>query len=176
MRPLAALALALVAFAAAPAAGDPPRPRDLPEATVEHVADGDTVTVRLGRRRMRLRLIGVDTPELHESAKLDRDVTRRHASRRAIQAMGDQAARFTRGRLLGARVGLEYDVQREDGYGRTLAYVWLADGTLWNAELLRTGMARTLTVPPNVRYVRLFTALQREARDARRGFWRAGGP
>ncbi len=128
-------------------------------ATVVRVVDGDTLVVRAAGREETVRLIGVDTPEtVHPTI--------------GAQPGGPEASAFTR-RLLppGTRVTLELDVQQRDRYGRMLAYIYLPDGRMLNAELLRTGLAQLLTIPPNVRYVDLFARLQREAREAGRGFW-----
>jgi endonuclease YncB( thermonuclease family) len=54
---------------------------------------------------------------------------------------------------------------------RLLAYVWLADGTFWNALLVAEGYAQQLTVPPNVTYAGLFRRLAAEARRQDRGLW-----
>jgi micrococcal nuclease len=156
-------------LAACAAAAEPPA--GLPHSRVVAVGDGDTITVQLGERRERVRLIGVDAPELHESPKLDRDAKRSRRSRRDIQADGARARAFTADRLLGGTVSLERDVEPRDRFGRLLAYVWLDDGTLFNVELVRAGWARTLTVPPNVRHVDALLEAQRAARAARRGFW-----
>ena len=72
----------------------------------------------------------------------------------------------------GRAVRLEFDVERRDRYGRLLAYVHRrADGLFVNAELVAQGYARTLTLPPNVRYAERLAALQRRARVERRGLW-----
>lgn len=69
---------------------------------------------------------------------------------------------------------LVYDVDRSDGFGRTLAYVYRSeDGLFLNAELLRQGYAQLLTVPPNVAKVDELRALQAEARSGNRGLWNA---
>jgi micrococcal nuclease len=52
-----------------------------------------------------------------------------------------------------------------------LAYVWLEDGTFWNALLVAEGYAQQLTIPPNVSYERLFRRLVSEARREDRGLW-----
>lgn len=64
---------------------------------------------------------------------------------------------------------LELDVDQMDRYGRTLAYVYLEDGTFLNAKLVEEGYAVIMTVPPNVKYVDLFIKLQKEARENRKG-------
>lgn len=66
---------------------------------------------------------------------------------------------------------LELDVDQMDRYGRTLAYVYLEDGTFLNAKLVEEGYAVIMTVPPNVKYVDLFIKLQKEARENRKGLW-----
>ena len=149
----------------------PPLPANLERAAIDHVNDGDTVVVRMRGRKERVRLIGVDCPELHDSPKLDRQLERGRETRAAIVARGAKASAFTERALAGRDVLLEYDVDRRDRHGRRLAYVWLSDGTLFNGELLREGWARVLTIPPNVRYSDLFIQLQRDARKAGRGLW-----
>ena len=65
---------------------------------------------------------------------------------------------------------LEYDGERKDPYNRTLAYVFLEDGTLANEAIIRAGLAETYR---RFDYWRkpAFQAAEREARDARRGIW-----
>lgn len=126
---------------------------------VARVIDGDTIQLQDGTR---VRLIGVDTPEtVHPS--------------RPVEEYGKEASAFTRRMLEGARVYLEYDVERFDRYGRTLAYVWLPDGTLFNELLLFEGYAQVSTFPPNVKYVERFLAAQRQAREAGSGLWAGEG-
>lgn len=164
----------IVAFARlAPASAEPPVAARV-EGSVARVADGDTVTIRLPEGLRLVRLIGVDAPEVHDSPRLRREVERSRLARATITAMGRAARDFVEARLLGRQVSLEYDVEHHDRYGRLLAYVWLPDGTLFNAELVRAGYARPYTVPPNVRYVARLRALGEEARQERRGLWNDG--
>ena len=66
------------------------------------------------------------------------------------------------------------DVERRDRYGRLLAYVYREpDGAFVNAQLVRDGYARTLTIAPNVAHARQFAALARTAREGGRGLWTA---
>lgn len=120
--------------------------------TVARVVDGDTF---LTTDRVRVRLTGVDTPES----------TKRH------EPYGREAAAFTKSRLEGQKVRLEYDVDRKDKYGRTLAYVYLEDRTFFNALLVAEGYAQIMTVPPNVKYAEKFLDLQRKARAQNKGLW-----
>jgi micrococcal nuclease len=177
MRPVWLIVLAVLgvptgASAGAPVCANPPRPANLYPAMVTRVVDGDTIRVQVKNGpEGRVRLIGIDAPEVHDSEKLARDVRQSGRSREEIIVLGRRAWDFTKRHLAGKEVGLQYDVQTRDQYGRVLAYVWLPDGTLFNMLMLKDGYAQILTVPPNVRYARLFLVCQREARQARRGLW-----
>ncbi|MDR1068797.1 MAG: thermonuclease family protein [Clostridiales Family XIII bacterium] len=132
-------------------------PYDIP-ATVTRVVDGDTIEVSLDGTKEKVRLIGVDTPEsVHPDA--GRNVP-----------YGKIAAEFTRSHLEGQTIGLEFDVQERDKYGRLLAYVYVND-VMFNDLLLAEGHARVATYPPNVKYVERFTATQTQARENREGMW-----
>lgn len=126
---------------------------------VIRVNDGDTLTVLDGRRHRKVRLIGIDAPELGQRPWGDR--ARAHLERLVAGA--------------GWTVTLEPDIDRIDKYGRSLAYVRTADGRLVNEEMLRSGNAVLFTFPPNVRYVGRLTEAQREARRKRIGIWERGG-
>jgi micrococcal nuclease len=91
---------------------------------------------------------------------------------RGVEPYGKKAAEANRKLVDGKTVRLQFDVQQLDRYGRTLAYVYLEDGTFVNAWLVEHGYAQVMTVPPNVKYQELFLNLQREAREAGRGLWR----
>jgi micrococcal nuclease len=136
---------------------------------VTRVVDGDTLQLESGER---VRLIGIDTPEMHESDKLYRDSLRSGQDARTIKAMGKKAYEFTRSLLEGKRVSLEFDVEKYDRYERLLAYVYLKDGTFVNAEIVKQGYASLMTFPPNVKYADLFLKLFREARQEGRGLWK----
>jgi micrococcal nuclease len=139
---------------------------------VRRVVDGDTVVVRLADRQERVRLIGIDTSEIHESEKLARQSVRTGHDATTIQRLGQRAAALTAAWLpAGRRVGLELDIERRDGYGRLLAYVWREDGILVNLTLLEAGQAQLFTIPPNVRHADRLRACAAAARAARRGLW-----
>ncbi len=127
-------------------------------ARVERVVDGDTFVAQIGGRQERVRVIGVDTPETV-------------APGRPVERYGKEASSFAKRQLSGTTVRLGGDVEPRDRYDRLLAYVWLPDGTFWNALLAAEGYAQLLTVPPNVAYVDLFRRLVAEARTANRGLW-----
>jgi micrococcal nuclease len=164
----------VLAVAAAPTSTCiyPPKPSNLFQGIVIRVVDGDTADVRLlNGPRERVRLLGIDTPEVYDSEKLERDARASGRSKEEVQALGRLASEFTKRHLGGKEVGLELDVQTRDQYGRLLAYVWLQGGILFNLHILREGYAQVLTIPPNVKYVELLLACQRDAREQRRGLW-----
>lgn len=121
---------------------------------VRTVIDGDTITVSgVGV----VRLIGVDAPE-------------KAGGYRDAEPFGNQATTFMRRLVEGQIVRLEYDGERKDQYNRTLAYVFLADGTLANEAIIRAGLAEVYRRFQFRLKGKLLTA-EREARDARRGMW-----
>jgi len=136
---------------------------------VKRVVDGDTLALENGER---VRLIGIDTPEIHESNKLYRDSRKSGQDLRTIKEMGQQAYNFTKSLVEGKRVRLEFDIEKTDRYKRLLAYVYLKDGTFVNAEIIKQGYASIATYPPNVKNVDLFTKLYQEARENNRGLWK----
>lgn len=135
---------------------------------VKRVVDGDTLLLGNGER---VRLIGIDTPEIHDSNKLNRDSKRSQQSISEIKEMGRQSYEFTKKLVEGKIVSLEFDVEKHDKYKRLLAYVYLKDGTFVNAEIVKEGYASLMTYPPNVKYADLFMKLYRQARENKRGLW-----
>jgi micrococcal nuclease len=130
-------------------------------AFVEHVVDGDTIRVACGSRHLKVRMIGVDAPEISHPD-------------RAGEPFGREAAEHARKMLARQTVKLEYDGTRRDRYGRTLAYVRLANGELFNEEIIRAGYA-TVYERFEFRHKEEFRAAQREARAEHRGMWATGG-
>lgn len=125
---------------------------------VTHITDGDTVGVGRGWRYQTVRLIGVDTPEVVHPEK-------------PVEPFGPEASDFTERKLKGQRVRLEFEPANQyDRYDRLLAYVVLADGTLFNADLIKQGYARVIA-PSSFRYYKEFKLYEREAKEAGLGIW-----
>jgi micrococcal nuclease len=123
--------------------------------------DGDTFWVLNERgQNEKIRLIGINTPEA------------RRTGRTEVEYFGKEASDYVKKILTGRKVRLEYDVQRYDRYKRTLAYVYLDDGTFLNALLVKEGYATAATFPPNVKYSEYFVKLEREARTRKKGMWK----
>ena len=118
------------------------------------VVDGDTIILDGNER---VRLIGVDTPETVHPSK-------------PVEFFGKEASAFIRRMVEGKKVRLEYDWQRIDKYGRTLAYVYLEDGTFLNAEIIKQGYGHAYTKYP-FKYLEDFRKYEQEAREKCQGLW-----
>jgi len=126
-------------------------------AVVKRVIDGDTVLLESG---LRVRLLGIDTPET------------KHPDR-PVEAGGAEAAVLLRSLVEGREVRLEFDKHRFDRHRRALAYVFLGDRFV-NAELVRAGWSRAETrFPLRSTYKQRLRAAENEARAERRGLWQA---
>jgi micrococcal nuclease len=151
---LAAGAVLLVSLAAGCSGlTDEPTAGDRAAAEVTKHTDGDTLWLSgIGK----VRLIGIDTPEVYGGA----------------ECFGRRASAFVeRTAALGARVHYRLGADERDRYGRALAYVWLADGRFLNRLLVARGYAQPLTVPPNVEYEDVFVRASHRAREAGLGLW-----
>lgn len=166
-RKLAALALALALLAGcggergARATRDdlPDRPKiAVPERAVARrctrVVDGDTVILDGNER---VRLIGVDTPEMAREGA-------------PAQYFALRAKWFTRDLVEGRDVKLAFDYARRDRYGRTLGYLFLDDGTFVNLEIVRQGYGFAYTRFP-FRWLEEFRAAESAARIEGAGLW-----
>jgi micrococcal nuclease len=126
---------------------------------VTKVTDGDTIHVTYQGHDERVRLIGVDTPEVPWYGGTE-------------ECFGVQAGLYARRRLTERSVRLAFDVNRRDRYGRLLAYVYLGS-ELFNLTLVRLGYATADPVPPDTRMAADFERAEGEARAAGRGLWSA---
>ena len=137
---------------------------------MRHVWDGDTFVLEQGEK---VRLIGVDTPELSDPARNRDNARRNDLDEETVRAFAEKAKTFAQGLVEGRRVRLEYDWQRVDKYGRTLAYVYREeDGLFVNAEMVRQGYGFPIVYFP-FRYWDEFRKLRDEAREAKRGLWQS---
>ncbi len=124
--------------------------------------DGDTVEISPAIGGITdVRLIGVDTPETKEPGC-------------APQPYGAEASSYAESVLSGQEVGLEFDVEKADQYGRLLAYVYPEGGEMFNEDLVEGGYAQAYPYPPNTRYADRFAAAQAQASVAGLGLWSLG--
>jgi micrococcal nuclease len=126
---------------------------------VTKVIDGDTVEVEIAGRVDTVRLVGIDTPETQDP-------------RKSVQCYGQAAKEKLAELVAGEEVRLEADPadSDRDKYQRLLRYVYLADGTFVNLELVRQGYAFAYTIFPN-RHLDEFRAAEQDAKTAGRGLW-----
>ncbi len=136
------------------------------EPTVIDVIDGDTIDVRIGYKRQRVRLLGIDTPETKDP-------------RKPVQCFGHEASEHT-AQLLprGTIIRLEHDLEERDIYNRLLAYVWRSsDGLFVNLDLVAQGYADILSIAPNTAHADELRTAMTDAKTAPRGLWATcGGP
>lgn len=123
------------------------------DGVVGRVIDGDTIELVSGER---IRYLMVNTPETTGGKN---------------ECFGANAVQFNRDLVEGKRVTLTYDVECEDLFGRTLAYV-AVEGDEVNRLLVERGFACVLHIPPNGDHREdEFEALEDAARAASRGLW-----
>ena len=123
---------------------------------VSYVVDGDTIILKNGDK---IRLIGVDAPEIHGDTK-------------PVGEFGWDAKKFVEDFLKTNdwKISLEFDEERYDHYGRVLAYVYGKDGML-NELLLQNGLARPLFYESTSRYVNRFVDAYTNAFSNRMGIF-----
>lgn len=121
-------------------------------AFVMRVIDGDTIEVILDGEPNNLRYIGIDAPEMGMPLSKEATEANQHLVEWQI-------------------VELERDVSETDQHGRLLRYVYLNDGILVNAELVRLGLAAALAYPPDIKYQELINTKEQEAKEAGAGLW-----
>jgi micrococcal nuclease len=122
----------------------PPNPVQGETATVTWVIDGDTIDVRLNGETVRVRYIGINTPEQDEVC---------------YQEATDANAALVRGQT----VTLVKDVSNTDKYGRLLRYVYVGD-VFVNAELVARGYAESVHYPPDTTNAAYFDNLEASAK------------
>jgi endonuclease YncB( thermonuclease family) len=149
-----------------PAAGPPPRSQ---RAVVVRHVDGDTLLLKaadggskvLSTRDTRVRLLEIDTPEsVKPGAPIECYATKASAELERLTPVGSV-------------VRVLPDRELRDPFGRTLLYVWNAEGDFVNLQLVRSGAARAVLFEPNDRYIAQMRGAERKARAHDRGQWGA---
>jgi micrococcal nuclease len=129
------------------------------EEQVARVVDGDTLELD-NETHEKVRLIGVDTPETNNPQEGD------------CVCYGPEAKKYTTSLLQGKTIRLEFDAEKADMYGRTLAYAYLLpDGIFVNAELIRGGYAYAFPYGKNLLYEDYFASLEANAKKLKKGLW-----
>ena len=148
---------------------------ELIEADLVYVVDGDTIKVDVNGTELKVRLIGINTPESV------------HADESKNNDYGVMASDYTKQLLSGVdTVYLQYDESPQDQYGRELCYVWLSNRVdfdnyedvtsyMVNAIVISEGYATTMFYKPNTRYLDYFTLCCDSAKERKIGLWQYAG-
>ena len=126
-------------------------------ANVINVIDGDTIIVKIEGREYKVRYIGIDAPEMDNSEK-------------PAKFMSKETFEKNKELVMGKIVKLEKNISETDKHGRLLRYVYVGD-LMINAEMVRLGYAYAKSYPPDVKYDDLLLKLQRKAKEAGLGLW-----
>lgn len=127
---------------------------------VIRVVDGDTLVALVGGEETTIRLLNIDTPETKDPDE-------------EVQCLGPEASEFLTNRLPeGTEIELEYDEERTDRYGRTLAGVY-ESSELINAEIAAEGLGVPVLFEPNDRFLPEVEDAAQEARSEGRGLFSA---
>ncbi|MBI2336222.1 MAG: thermonuclease family protein [Deltaproteobacteria bacterium] len=140
------------------------------EAVVTRVVDGDTVVLEGGQR---VRLIGVDAPELFDGEKLDRQSRKLKIAKGTLMGLGERSKGFLVQFIQGKPVRLEFDHELCDAFGRTLAYLYLKVGSqevLVNQQIIADGFATTLK-KYSFKKQDQFLKTEQQAQQANKGLW-----
>lgn len=124
-------------------------------AIVTYVIDGDTIEVNDDTR---VRLLGVNSPEIGYNGAADEPLARR-------------AQKFVTDRVVGKTVTLKLERERRDRYGRLLAHVFLQDGTNLQEQILAQGLGSVVAIPPNIGLVDIYQIAEHAARRSKLGIW-----
>lgn len=133
--------------------------QSLEPARVARVTDGDTLRLVDGRR---VRLIGLNAPELRPQA----------------EPLAEDARQYLSGRLVDGRVWLHAERAPKDGHGRHLMHAFDAEGRSLVEGLLAEGLGFLALFPPALAYADCFVEAEQRARMTGRGVWKesAFGP
>lgn len=161
---------ASAADARSEATGGQIAPGFIAKAHVNSVHDGDTIWVHVEGapkgKDLKIRLIGIDTPEVNDPK---------------TERIGNEARDYLKKAIGKKDVWIEFDRETHDRHGRALCYIWLSDphadkslDNLVNYRIVRDGFGEALEVRPNTTYARDIKAAERSARADRKGLWAQG--
>lgn len=126
---------------------------------VVRIIDGDTLVVSINNIDQTIRLLNVDTPETKDPNE-------------PVECLGPEATNFLKESLpVGAHVRLDFDAERHDKYGRTLAAVFTRSGQLVNAEIAKNGLGIPVSFGQNTKYLAAVQSAHGEAKTAGAGLF-----
>lgn len=123
-------------------------------------SDGDTARFILDGENVRVRFLGINTPEVSGEDKVE-------------EPYGNEALEYTANKLKNAKkIEIEYDnvADKEDRFGRKLAWIWV-DDELYEIELLKQGLAKTYMLKDNYKYAKELKEAESIAKNNKEGIW-----
>ncbi len=116
-------------------------------------------------------MIGVDTPETNDEYRNNQNAKRNLIDQKRVQLYAAKAKKYLQTTIEGQEVRLEYDWQRQDKFGRTLAYVYRSSDDLFvNAEIIKQGYGFAYLQFP-FKYSKEFKTYANESKKNRKGLW-----
>ncbi len=127
------------------------------------VIDGDTIDVSIDGKIQRVRVIGINTPEVVDP-------------RKQVECFGKEASEKARQLLEGKKIRLEKDETQgnTDKYGRLLRYIFLEDNTDFGLTMIKEGYAYEYTYHIPYKYQQQYKQDQIEAQKNKKGLWADG--
>ncbi len=122
---------------------------------VASVYDGDTILLNSGEK---VRYLGIDAPEIGRKGEKD-------------EFMSMASRDYNSYLVTHKKVRLELDEEERDAYDRLLAYVFLENGDMINAVMVKQGLAWVMARKPNLKYFTLLLNAQRSAMKEGLGIW-----
>lgn len=139
------------------------------KAKVLYAADGDTIWVDIDGKEVKIRFVGINTPELARDGN-------------PAEFMAEEAKNFTSNTLRDKEIYLEKDITDRDKYDRMLRYIWLEkpvanptkedieEKTL-NGILVKEGYAYSNYYKPDIKYQKHLDNIEKSAQDKGLGIW-----
>lgn len=127
---------------------------------VTKVIDGDTFSVSSNNKTLKVRVIGINTPETVDP-------------RRKVECFGREVSDQAKRLLSGQQVRFESDLTQDDKdkYGRLLRYVFLPNNTDYGMEMIKQGYAYEYTYDTSYKYQKKYKTAQSEAERTGVGLW-----
>ncbi len=139
------------------------------ETLIVKVTDTNVVVLENGQR---LKLIGIESAGMPARKYVEFDQRGRviEEPKEVTIPLEEQALTYAQEIMEGKKVKIEYDMESVDAQGRRFAYVYLPDGRMANAELVRQGFVYLQIRPPNVKHADALRGAYQEAKREQRGF------
>jgi len=127
---------------------------------ITYFYDGDTIKLDIGGKEEKIRLLGIDTPEMNFDSSKKPDCYAQEATDKIKKIINNSCVKIKRDSLAGDK----------DKYGRLLRYIYLPDNTFVNLEMVKQGYAFNYIYSDN-EFKKEFTQAEEQAKGQRLGLW-----